>query len=362
MAGIIEYVQQELRTMEEKPFSEVDSLVLSQLAYLQLGCLVPHQGRPGSLPLGSLLRAEYFDDLFRQLWYPERNKELLVALCASPRFRNLLLSNFVDLHDPVQETQFCAVTLQLGPGLRYLAFRGTDADVVGWKEDFNMAFQSPVPAQRLAVKYTCRAARQAPGGLMLGGHSKGGNLAAYAAIHSPLPYQDRITAAYSHDGPGFKHSPEGEPGFARIADRLHRTMPQSALVGLLLEYQGSYSVVKSDRLGVMQHDPFSWQVENGEFVRLEEISAGARHLNQTLNSWLNTQSDAQRESFVDALFGVLDAFNIKSFADNKWDWQQIPAMLGTLKHLDSDTRQMLQNTFREIALMGVRHQTDQKKD
>ena len=144
--------------------------------------------------------------------------------------------------------------------------------------------------------------------------------------------------------------------------RTHTVAAVAALVGLLLEYQGSYSVVKSDRLGVMQHDPFSWQVENGEFVRLEEISAGARHLNQTLNSWLNTQSDAQRESFVDALFGVLDAFNIKSFADNKWDWQQIPAMLGTLKHLDSDTRQMLQNTFREIALMGVRHQTDQKKD
>lgn len=225
-----------------------------------------------------------------------------------------------------------------------------------------MAFQSPVPAQQSAVKYLCAAARSASGSFLLGGHSKGGNLAAYAAIHSPAPFQDRITAVYCHDSPGFKENPQQEPGFRRIRQRLHRTMPQSALVGMLLEHQDCYTVVKSDRLGVMQHDPFSWVVEEGSFVRLEEISAGARHLNQTLNNWLNTQSDGQREAFVDALFGVLDRFNIKSFADNHWDWQQIPAMLETLKNIDTDTRKMLQKTFREIALLGVHHQSQQKKD
>ncbi len=138
MPGIIEYVEQELYTLEEKPFNEVDSLVLSQLSYLQLGSLVPGKGKRGSVPLSALLKAEHFPALFRQVRAPEQNKRLLVAACASPRFRNLRLCNYVDERDEIEEKQFVAVTVLLGNHARYLAFRGTDADVVGWKEDFNM--------------------------------------------------------------------------------------------------------------------------------------------------------------------------------------------------------------------------------
>jgi len=353
MAGIIEYVQQELRTFEEEPFNEVDSLVLSQLAYLQLGCLVPYRGRRSSIPVSGLFRAEFFDSLLFQVRDREQNLALLTALCASPRFRSLRLCNFVDERDPVQEKQFVAVTLLLGSRSRYLAFRGTDADVVGWKEDFNMAFQSPVPAQRAAVEYVNFSARTSMDRLILGGHSKGGNLAAYSAIHCPRQVQNRMEAVYSHDGPGFKNDPRSEPGYLQVQEKIHKTMPQSAVVGMLLEHQENYSVVKSNRMGLLQHDPFSWQVENGRFVRLEEISAGARHMNDSLNRWLSTQSDSQREEFVNALFGLLDAFNIKNFAQDEWDWQQLPAMLETLKNIDEETQKMLRHTLKELAKMSV---------
>ena len=118
-------------------------------------------------------------------------------------------------------------------------------------------------------------------------------------------------------------------------------------------HQENYSVVKSNRLGLLQHDPFSWQVEEGSFVRLEEISAGARHMDNSLNLWLSTQSDSQREDFVNALFGVLESFNIKNFSKEEWDWQQLPAMLGTLKNMDEETHRMLRSTLREIAKMSV---------
>ncbi|MBQ8670653.1 MAG: DUF2974 domain-containing protein, partial [Oscillospiraceae bacterium] len=131
MAGIVEYVQQELRTFEEEPFNEVDSLVLSQLAYLQLGCLVPPRGKWGSLPLSALLKAEYFPKLLHQVRAAEQNKRLLTAVCASPRFRDMRLCGYVDERDIQEEKQFVAVTFLLGDRRRYLAFRGTDADVVG---------------------------------------------------------------------------------------------------------------------------------------------------------------------------------------------------------------------------------------
>jgi len=355
MPGIIEYVEQELHTLEEKPFSEVDSLVLSQLVYLQLGSLVPPMGKRGSVPLYSLLKAEHFEAMLHHVRAPQQNMRLLVAACASPRFRNLRLCNYVDDRNEIEEKQFVAVTFLLNDRQRYLAFRGTDADVVGWKEDFNMAFKTPVPAQKAALEYLTRSVRFSRDGILLGGHSKGGNLAAYSAIHSNINVQSRILACFSHDGPGFKDPLNTHLGFLRVQQRLHKTMPQSALVGMLLEHQEHYSVVKSDRLGIMQHDPFSWQVENGQFVRLEEISAGARHMNTTLNAWLSTQTDAQREEFVEVLFGVLESCSIHSFAEDEWDWQQIPALLEALKNIDGETRKMLLKTFKELALLAVKN-------
>lgn len=354
MAGIVEYVRQNLNTLEQQPFHEVDSLVLSQLAYLQLGCLVPPRGKWGSIPLSQLHRAEYFPQLLHHVREPEKNRQLLAAACASPRFRNMRLCNFVDERDLREEKQFVAVTFLLGDRQRYLAFRGTDADVVGWKEDFNMAFKSPVPAQKAALEYLTYAVRTSRDKIILGGHSKGGNLAAYSAIHAPINVQDRIAACYSHDGPGFKDPLNTHLGFLRVQQRLHKTLPQSALVGMLLEHQENYSVVKSDRVGLMQHDPFSWQVEGDRFVRLEEISAGARYVNTTLNNWLKTQTDEQREKFVEILFGVLETGSIHSFAEEEWDWQQIPALLEALKNIDAETRRVLLQTFKELALLAVK--------
>lgn len=353
MPGIIEYVEQELHTLEEKPFNEVDSLVLSQLVYMQLGELVPPLGRRGSIPLSALLKAEYFDTMLHHVRAPQQNMRLLVAACASPRFRDMRLCNYVDERNEAEEKQFVAVTFLLGSRQRYLAFRGTDADVVGWKEDFNMAFRTPVPAQKAALEYLTNAVRFSRDGILLGGHSKGGNLAAYSAIHCSINIQSRIVACFSHDGPGFKDPLDSHLGFLRVQQRLHKTMPESALVGMLLEHQEHYSVVKSDRLGIMQHDPFSWQVENGAFVKMEEISAGARHMNATLNAWLNTQTDAQRERFVEVLFGVLESCSIHSFAEDEWDWQQIPVLLEALKNIDGETRKMLLKTFKELALLAV---------
>jgi hypothetical protein len=113
-------------------------------------------------------------------------------------------------------------------------------------------------------------------------------------------------------------------------------------------------VVKSDRVGLLQHDPFSWQVEGNRFVRVEEISAGARHMNATLNNWLKTQTDQQREQFVEILFGVLESGNIHSFAEDEWDWQQIPALLEAVKNTDAETRKVLRQTFKELAVLAVK--------
>ena len=68
-------------------------------------------------------------------------------------------------------SQFSAVTFDLGDGLYFIGFEGTDELISGWEEDCEMSYKFPVEAHILAKKYinkfTISNAK-----LILGGHSK----------------------------------------------------------------------------------------------------------------------------------------------------------------------------------------------
>ena len=105
----------------------------------------------------------------------------------------------MDEFDAETTKQFSACVFELGNGTLYVAFRGTDSSIVGWKEDFMMrsAARSPRRSRRALSD---RAGWPLAGPIMVGGHSKGGNLAVYAAANVPSEIQERITVVYSHDG------------------------------------------------------------------------------------------------------------------------------------------------------------------
>ena len=129
-----------------------------------------------------------------------------------------------------------------------------------------MSYQTPVPAQRSAAEYLRDAARRRRGRLRVGGHSKGGNLAVYAAAHTPQPVQARLEAVYNNDGPGFCAGALDETGYAAVRERIRTFVPQTSIVGMLLDHEERYTVVRSRQVGLLQHDPFSWQVEWPDFV------------------------------------------------------------------------------------------------
>lgn len=164
-----------------------------------------------------------------------------------------------------------------------------------------MAFLPRVPAQEDAVAYVQQVADVFPGKLVLCGHSKGGNLAVYAAAMCAPDVQNRITAVYSHDGPGFSRTVLESVGYKRIQPRIRKSIPQSSLIGLLLENHGDYAIVESRQIGIMQHDPFSWVIENGAFRTLDRITSGAAFLNDTLDDWIAGMRMDERERFVDTL-------------------------------------------------------------
>ena len=355
MNNIITYAETALESFDERPFSDVDSLVLSCLAFLDIPpALTGAYGWRG-VTIRDLFRAEHFDRLFSVTFAPDHTKQLLTALAASPRFRDVKVMGYVSRLDAAQEKQFSAMTFRLRPKLSYVAFRGTDSTVVGWKEDFNMAFRSPIPSQEEAIRYLTTAGRHCRGKILLGGHSKGGNLAVYAAAFCKESLQLRIGKVYSHDGPGFLPHVLQSPGFSRISSRVEKTLPQSSVVGLLLEHQEALKIVKSRSVSVLQHDPFNWTVEDGAFVVLEQLTRDARHLDRTLSAWLEKVDNTRRERIVDALFGILETTDVRTFSEFRADWQKtIPAVAREVRHLDADTRELLFRTLGELALISVK--------
>ena len=351
--NICSYVEECLDTFSERPLCAPDSLVLSWFSNFRLealGGLFDGWDIAGErVPrLRDALRAECFDALF-DLWDPPSCKRLLQAMAASPRFRDIRVGGFEresDASDASRPKQFAAVTLLLDDGTAYLAFRGTDATFEGWREDFNMTFARPVPAQAEACRYLARAAEALPGApLVLGGHSKGGNLAVYAAAEAPRELQGRIARVFSHDGPGFDAAFLAGEGFSAIAGRIDKTLPQSSVVGMMLENQEDYSVVRSTSVGIFQHNPFSWVVEGTSFAEVEGLSTGARHVDAALNDWIGSRTPAERDRFTSELFGLLDATNANTMAEARENWRtSLPAMASRLADMDEETRRFMLDT------------------
>ena len=291
-------------SLDAVPLNAVDTLILSELSYLDLTGLVPGDFQypvPLRVTADAMLAMPDAEKRVRV----KKDLDLLAACGQAPRFRDLRLLFYRSELLPEKQSQFAAVTWLLPKGEALITYRGTDLTLTGWKEDFNMSFQSSVPAQEKALWYLEAFARVHTGPLILAGHSKGGNLAVYAAARCQPGVRDRIRAVYNHDGPGFQASALADPGFREIMPQVRTFVPQSSVVGMLLEHEEPYSVIRSRQLSLLQHDPYSWEVQGGDFIRMEEIDANSRFLDSTIKAWLAQTTLEERNAFVDAVYELL---------------------------------------------------------
>ena len=140
----------------------------------------------------------------------------------------------------------------------------------------------------------------------LGGHSKGGNLAVWAAMHLPEKLQRRrLIEIYNNDGPGFAKSVLASDGFHRISGRIHTFIPESSIVGMLLENTGNYEVIGSSNHLLMQHESLSWNVVGNTFCRREKRSGTAEASNEAIRDWLAEMSPQERKEFVETFYEVI---------------------------------------------------------
>ena len=315
------------------PFNPVDGLILSWLISLPVTQPLPDT-------LGAL--AGTLTDRVS-----EKHRPFVQALSRSARFRTMKLLRFEEKFSEPEEMQFAALTLLTGDGHAYIAFRGTDASLVGWKENFNMAFTEEVPAQREAVRWLNAAPADLP--LRVGGHSKGGNLAVYAAARCSPSVRRRIVQVHNFDGPGLHPNVFNSPEYRDVEPRISSYLPESSIVGILLERSARYHVIRSSATGPLQHDPYSWQVTPDGFVHRPGLSSESLFADRTIRSWLASMSDDQREKFVDALYEIVTATDAATLGELSENWPESGLeMLGAFAGLDLRTRMLLLQSIAKL--------------
>ncbi len=296
------------------PLSEIDGYLLCKLGCPDYTDVVP--------PKGEILLPEAVDRYF--MAQPEARLGLLSSpmilpairqLARLPRFRSLKLCDYVNRVDEDRNEQFSALTVLLPDGTRLVTYRGTDDTLAAWREDFLLGVEDEIPAQRDAARYLLEEASANGGALLVGGHSKGGNLAVYAALSAPGPVQNRIETVYNFDGPGFRQDRSVTPAYLRIRPKLRTILSQHAIVGRLLYHETRCTIVKSSLPGIAAHDGFHWETEDARFLRCREFAPASNAFETAMQELAESMSPERRMSFLSELFSVFSATGAVTLLD-----------------------------------------------
>ena len=334
----------------DRPFKELDVLALTELTYLPFDRIVP-QGDTTNIEV-RLSDAVELVDRTTDFIVTDQHLQLVDVLATSKRFKNVKLLNYVDEYDPDVQKQFAAMTYRLTMDVYLVVFRGMDDTLIGWKEDFHMTYMDHVPSQRRAASYLQHVMKEFPKGrFMVAGHSKGGNLAAYACSYLPDHLIEQVDAIYCYDAPGLNKSIIKTEGYQRIAHLIYRFVPQGSIVGMMLEVPEPATIVKSRAFGgFAQHDAFTWMVEKDGFVTLDQTNPDSQQTDETLKQWVRETSADERKKFFDTFFGIFLDAGITSINDlrNLKNFSKIKDIFQNAQDLDPTEREMLERLAKQL--------------
>ena len=341
--------------MEVDGFNEADAAVLARFSYMPFEYL-RDPPRDGFFKIRDIAAQALEDErLVTEERWKLRDRELMAAMGASRRFGELEAGYCFDRFDEKLQTQFSAITVCLPEGKRAVVFRGTDNTVVGWKEDLNMSYLCPIPGQETAVEYTRAMAALFRGGLILCGHSKGGNLAAYAGAFCGEETQGRVESVYNFDGPGFFDNILESPGYRGIFGRIHTFIPQFSVVGMLLGRDEKSTVVHSRENGLHQHDMYSWEIVGSGFVRLGTVTGGSKFVDSALKGWIAQMTPEQFELFADTIYKVMEDTNARTLHQMRENLREtVRSIARSVSGMDEDTRRAVMECVKLLVINAGR--------
>ena len=346
------------------PFNEVDNLVLAELAYSDFDGVLEDTFRKTSLRTAEKRYFEMHsrDEAKKSGNHIVRASLLMSEMLSGGRFCDTRLIKYMNIVNADKMMQVSAVTYLLNDGSAYVAFRGTDTTIVGWKEDFNMSYLPDTEGQLSAVRYLNEVGAKIKGPIRVGGHSKGGNFAVYASAFCDREIKDRIINVYTNDGPGFRDEVRSREGYKSILPKVVSIVPETSIIGMLLTSGIKHMFVKSNEKGIMQHDAMTWQAERNRFV-VTEPSALGTFIRDSQQDWLKKIDDESRELFVSTLFSLFESTGMNTFDEIKVNkLKAIERIWSTIRNLPKERQDEVGGILGELIQSGTHAARDKLAD
>jgi hypothetical protein len=360
MANIMDYLDWRADIpFSVDPYNEVDNLVFSTMAYIDFDGVVPGLEKDRLLSVCEV-NARYW----RKHTHAEvKSREAFVSdapfilekMSGSRRYKHLKMLHYINSVSEDVTLQASAITILPGDGSVYVAYRGTDDTLIGWKEDFQFAYKDMTVGQKVAVDYLDRTLNCLPENLKLyvGGHSKGGNFAVFAAAFCRKAVRERIDKVYSNDGPGFVQEVINTKEYQDIREKMIKYTPEFSFIGGLMADDAEPVIVKSDGSGAYQHDPFSWQVMRNHMVLADSYSTQSVVLNDALGRWVSNESPEKRKVFINILFDLFKEAGVTKASElGKNKIKTSIAMMNALRKLPADDRATFLSILKDLAKSG----------
>ena len=359
MANINDYlsVAGAQKISKKAPFSEADQLILARISYLPF-----HKIKLGLFETIASVADKMHELPASAFGWPD-DRKLIELLGQSRRFNKMRISNFVRHNDEALEKQFSAVTIHLNLQRAYLSFYGTDSSLTGWKEDFNLAFLDNIPAQIEALEYLKKVSLKFFWKkLYLGGHSKGGHVSIFAAIHAADHVQKRIQAVYNYDGPGIrKDLVEQDLGSFKILERINTFVPQESIIGRLFEHREGLMIVHSTAKNVYQHDIYSWQIEGNKLVR-SKTTKRSNMINRAINQWMQNASREEIKIFINGMFEIFSSVELNNPIELMREWKHFgPKILKEFMNTPKEKKKAISDIWLKLGESLIRSQIEQSE-
>lgn len=290
----------------EKDFNEVDNLIFCAFSYIDFSGIIQKEN---TISIKELYTKYKFLMDEKNIFKKDQN-DLFQLLSESKRFQDILITGYVNDISKEEEKQFGAITFILPNEQLFVAFKGTDETITGWKEDFNMSYMSVIPSQKSAKEYLEEILKNTKKSVLVGGHSKGGNLAMYAAIFCPEELKNKISKVYNNDGPGFAYKIDLTKEYQTIKDKIITYIPKSSIVGNIFDSYTKIIIIESTALGILQHNLYSWLILEDTFLYVKEMDGKTKELANRLNAIIYKIPNKEKKRIVTVLYDIISSFSI----------------------------------------------------
>ena len=338
MTNLFNYVEKYGdKTFKEKKFNDIDNIVFSTLSYLNFTSTSINKSKYTL----ELIGKEYINkNKYRKIkkigTAQKTAYKLLNLMIKKERYKNIILSDYV--YNTNKNMQFSAITFNISKRLKYICFEGTDEKIGGWKEDCEMSCMFPVPSQVEAVEYVNKHVNILGPKVIIGGHSKGGNLALVSSMFIDSYKRFKVKKIYNNDGPGLRNTEFNTDIYRKIKSKYIHIIPNSSIIGVLLNNENN-KVVKSNKKNFLCHDMTTWEIKNDEFIP-STLSLKSKKIEQNILSWVNINDDNKINMIIKDIFQIMEDYNIEDTLKLK-KFKNIIRVTRRLKHMNKESKRLL---------------------